>query len=78
MSKYGKKYICIDCACVFYDLNKSQPECPRCSTIQNAVNNSRDFDNLGFVKAKKPRKTRVKKVELHSEFQIFNIPGELD
>ena len=30
----GKKHGCFHCGCKFYDLNKSQPICPKCGTNQ--------------------------------------------
>jgi hypothetical protein len=31
MSKFGKKFTCWSCATKFYDLNKPNPTCPKCS-----------------------------------------------
>lgn len=30
MSKYGLKYSCSVCGCKFYDLNRTNPLCPKC------------------------------------------------
>lgn len=33
--KLGKKYVCYQCACKFYDLRRPQPTCPKCGADQN-------------------------------------------
>ena len=32
MAKYGLKHICSVCGCKFYDLNRTNPVCPKCGT----------------------------------------------
>lgn len=31
MSKHGKKHVCWSCTTKFYDFNKPDPRCPKCS-----------------------------------------------
>ena len=33
--KLGKKYVCYQCGCKFYDLSRSKPLCPKCGADQN-------------------------------------------
>jgi hypothetical protein len=33
--KLGKKYVCYQCECKFYDLSQPQPICPKCGANQN-------------------------------------------
>ena len=34
ISKYGKRFTCYKCDCLFYDLNKEKAICPRCGADQ--------------------------------------------
>ncbi len=34
ISKYGKRYCCFRCGCLFYDLNREKAICPRCDADQ--------------------------------------------
>jgi len=33
--KLGKKYVCYQCECKFYDLSRPKPICPKCGADQN-------------------------------------------
>ena len=33
--KLGKKYVCYQCECKFYDLSRPRPICPKCGADQN-------------------------------------------
>lgn len=33
--KLGKKYVCYQCECKFYDLSRPKPICPKCGANQN-------------------------------------------
>ena len=33
--KLGKKYVCYQCECKFYDLSRAKPICPKCGADQN-------------------------------------------
>jgi len=33
--KIGKKYVCYQCGCKFYDLSRPKPLCPKCGADQN-------------------------------------------
>ena len=34
ISKYGKRFSCFKCGCLFYDMNREKAICPRCGTDQ--------------------------------------------
>ncbi len=33
--RLGKKHVCYQCGCKFYDLRKTKPVCPKCGVNQN-------------------------------------------
>ena len=55
--KLGKKYVCYQCGCKFYDLSRPQPICPKCGADQNeAPTKARPaLPKAGVTTAARPR-----------------------
>lgn len=62
MPDLGTKHECTECGAKFYDLNKPEPTCPKCGTVQPADAES----SLGTSKSAKKRQ----KAELISESDL--------
>ncbi|OGQ92458.1 MAG: hypothetical protein A2284_07680 [Deltaproteobacteria bacterium RIFOXYA12_FULL_61_11] len=76
---YGKKYICFQCNCVFYDLGKPLPLCPKCGADQNLapVHTKKTVTTMAQVSSK--RKDIEEEEEPHmGEFGDYLDEVELD
>lgn len=58
--KLGKKYVCYQCECKFYDLNRPQPICPKCAADQTeAPARAKPAQAKARVTAAAPPRSRV-------------------
>jgi hypothetical protein len=57
--KLGKKYLCYQCECKFYDLSRPLPICPKCGADQNeAPTRARPALSRAGVTAASPPRSR--------------------
>ena len=74
MAELGKRYKCYKCNCKFYDLNKPNPICPRCSEDQT------NEENKKILKRKRKRSLGKGRSEVRPDIDGVDIfrDGEED
>ena len=70
ISKLGNKYICFECGCKFYDLNKPEPICPKCNA------NQKNAEPEPKISAPKRVRSLVPEEEPEESEDVESVDGE--
>lgn len=81
--EYGNKHECFECGCKFYDLNKTEPICPRCNTNQKGapvavqkVSQPRQVKTINEPEKETDFDDGIKSVDEDDFLEVENVPEE--
>ena len=82
-NKMGKKQVCVECGCKFYDLEKTPPVCPKCGVEQTEqpkkgpTPSVRQAPSSASIYSASPR-TRHKKMNDEWDMDESSVDGDRD